>query len=151
MLPHLTEAPNRASKLIRAGDVLVSTVRPDRGAVAATPARLDGAVCSRAFAVLRCTGIDPLALVWLLKTEFVCRQIIGISTGITYPAIKEASCLDLALPVTRENLGDLSGRWRKLRQDSKRHERPYLLIFKRWTGARQRPRRLRGALARRRS
>ena len=31
------EAPSRARKMLRAGDVLVSTVRPERGAVAVTP------------------------------------------------------------------------------------------------------------------
>jgi len=117
-----SKAPDRARKLIRAGDVLVSTVRPGRGAVASTPASLDGAVCSRAFAVLRCTGIDPLALVWLLKTEFVRRQMIRNNIGIAYPAIAEASCRDLALPVTSENLGALSVCARKLAEAQERFE-----------------------------
>jgi hypothetical protein len=118
----VTETPDRARKLIRAGNVLVSTVRPDRGAIAATPASLDGAVCSRAFAVLRCTGIDPVALVWLLKTEFVRRQMVRHNIGIAYPAIAEASCLDLVLPVTRESLGALAERARALAEAQERFE-----------------------------
>lgn len=102
------EAPSRARKLIRAGDVLVSTVRPERGAVGLTPLRLDRAVCSTGFAVLRCSEIHPLALVWLLKTELVRRQMIRNNIGIAYPAIAEASCLDLVLPVTRVNIAALT-------------------------------------------
>ncbi len=103
------DAPSRARKLIRAGDVLVSTVRPERGAIGLTPLGLDGAVCSTGFAVLRCFGIHPLALVWLLKTEVVRRQMIRNNIGIAYPAISEHTCLNLALPSTRECVVSLSG------------------------------------------
>ena len=102
------DAPSRARKLIRTGDVLVSTVRPERGAVGLTSSRLDRAVCSTGFAVLRCSGVHPLALVWLLKTELVRRQMIRNNIGIAYPAISENSCLDLVLPITRDELTALS-------------------------------------------
>jgi len=102
------EAPSRARKMIRAGDVLVSTVRPERGAVGFTPIRLNDAVCSTGFAVLRCHGIHPLALVWLLKSELVRRQMIRNNIGIAYPAISEDSCLELVLPVKRENMTELT-------------------------------------------
>jgi hypothetical protein len=108
------EAPSRARKLIRAGDVLVSTVRPERGAVGLTPLRLDRGVCSTGFAVLRCSDIHPLALVWLLKTELVRRQMIRNNIGIAYPAISETSCLDLVLPVTRAQIEALTVAARQL-------------------------------------
>jgi SAM-dependent methyltransferase len=102
------DAPSRARKLIRSGDVLVSTVRPERGAVGLIPARLDRAVCSTGFAVLRCSGIHSLALVWLLKTQLVRRQVIRNNIGIAYPAISEASCLDLVLPASRDTIAALT-------------------------------------------
>ena len=102
------EAPSRARKMLRAGDVLVSTVRPERGAVGLTPMRLDSAVCSTGFAVLRCTKIHPLALVWLLKTELVRQQMIRNNIGIAYPAISESTCVDLVLPVTRDGISALT-------------------------------------------
>lgn len=99
------DAPSRARKLICDGDVLVSTVRPERGGIGLTPSRLDNAICSTGFAVLRCKEvIHPLALVWLLKTELVRRQMIRNNIGIAYPAISEQSCLDLVLPVARDEL-----------------------------------------------
>jgi len=104
------EAPSRARKLIRTGDVLVSTVRPERGAVGLTSPRLDHAVCSTGFAVLRCSEIHPLALVWLLKTELARRQMVRNNIGIAYPAISEESCLNLLLPITRDGIASLSAR-----------------------------------------
>ncbi len=108
------EAPSRARKLIREGDVLVSTVRPERGSVGVTPSRLSGAICSTGFAVLRCKDIHPLALVWLLKTDLVRHQVIRNNIGIAYPAISEAACLDLVLPVARHDLPSFSASAEKL-------------------------------------
>ncbi|MFT8781501.1 N-6 DNA methylase [Acetobacter orientalis] len=102
------QAPSRARKLIREGDVLVSTVRPERGSFGVTPARLDRAICSTGFAVLRCKDIHPLALVWLLKTELVRRQMIRNNIGIAYPSISEASCLSLILPITKRDVPTFS-------------------------------------------
>jgi hypothetical protein len=42
--------------------------------------------------------------------------------GIAYPAIAEASCLDLVLPVTRESLGALAERARALAEAQERFE-----------------------------
>ena len=102
------EAPSRARKLIREGDVLVSTVRPERGSIGVTPARLDRAICSTGFAVLRCKSIHPLALLWLLKSDLVRHQFIRNNIGIAYPAISESACLDLVLPITFYDVQALS-------------------------------------------
>lgn len=98
------DAPSRARKLVKAGDVLVSTVRPERGTIGVVPDELDGATCSTGFAVLRPTGIDPLALVWLLKTETVKHQMLRHNIGIAYPAIAEDTCAGLVLPIRASDL-----------------------------------------------
>jgi hypothetical protein len=46
------DAPSRARQLVQAGDVLVSTVRPNLNAVALVPRELDGATASTGFTVL---------------------------------------------------------------------------------------------------
>lgn len=101
------EAPSRARKVVRASDVLVSTVRPERGTIGVVPPHLDGAVCSTGFAVLRCDDIHPIALAWLLKSDAVRRQMIRHNIGIAYPAIAEETCLALVLPVSRLGLEEL--------------------------------------------
>jgi len=103
------EAPSRARKIVREGDVLVSTVRPERGTVGVVPHDLDGAVCSTGFAVLRCReGMHPLALAWLLKSADMRRQMVKHNIGIAYPVIAEETCLALVLPVGRDSLDDLN-------------------------------------------
>ncbi len=44
-----TEAPSRARKIIRAGDVIVSTTRPNLNAVAVVPQELDNEICSTGY------------------------------------------------------------------------------------------------------
>jgi hypothetical protein len=102
------EAPSRARKLVRAGDVLVSTVRPERRIVGVVGAEQDGAVCTTGFAVLRPRAIDPFVLAHLLKTDIVTAQIVRNAIGIAYPAVEEACLLDLVLPVSADDLGPLA-------------------------------------------
>src|SRR6266849_674598 len=46
------DAPSRARKVIREGDVIVSTVRPNLNAVSVVPTNLDNEICSTGFSVL---------------------------------------------------------------------------------------------------
>jgi N-6 DNA Methylase len=105
----VNEAPSRARKRVKAGDVLVSTVRPERGTIGVVPTHLDGAVCSTGFAVVRCHTIHPIALAWLLRTEAVRRQMIRHNIGIAYPAIADSTCLELQLPVDAAGIEKLAG------------------------------------------
>lgn len=97
-------APSRARKLVRAGDVLVSTVRPERGTIAVLRQTQDRCVCTTGFAVLRPRGVDPFVLAYLLRSEFVLKQILRYNTGIAYPAIDQGHLLEIVLPISREDL-----------------------------------------------
>jgi SAM-dependent methyltransferase len=100
-----SEAPSRARKRVRAGDVLVSTVRPERRTIGVVPPDLDGAICSTGFAVLRCReGVPPLVLASLLRHPFCTEQLVKQNSGIAYPAIEEDRVLDVTLPVERDRL-----------------------------------------------
>lgn len=99
--------PSRARKLVGAGDVLVSTVRPERGTVGVVGPHQDGSVCTTGLAVLRPTNIDSLTLAYLLKTEFVITQLMRNNVGIAYPAIDESCLSRVLLPVRRDELAKL--------------------------------------------
>jgi len=101
------DAPSRARKRVRAGDVLVSTVRPERRAVAVVRSDQDGAVATTGFAVLRPTGIHPLILAKLIQTDFVTCQLLRNNVGIAYPAIEESCLPGLTLPVSKSHLAGL--------------------------------------------
>jgi predicted RNA methylase len=106
--------PSRARKLVCAGDVLVSTVRPERGTVGVVGPHQDGSICTTGLAVLRPTKIDPLTLARLLKTEFVMAQLMRNNVGIAYPAINESCLPDVLLPVRREDLSRLDEQAREI-------------------------------------
>jgi type I restriction-modification system DNA methylase subunit len=99
-----TVTPSRARKLVKAGDVLVSTVRPERGIVGVVGPHQDGSICTTGLAVLRPSAIDSLTLAFLLKTEFVTAQLLRNNVGIAYPAINEACLLDVLLPIRRRDI-----------------------------------------------
>ena len=106
--------PSRARKLVRAGDVLVSTVRPERGTVGVVGPHQDGSICTTGLAVLRPTKIDALTLARLLKTEFVITQLMRNNVGIAYPAINESCLPDVLLPVRSEDLPRLEQQAREI-------------------------------------
>ena len=99
--------PSRARKLVKAGDVLVSTVRPERGTVGVAGPHQDGSVCTTGLAVLRPTKIDSLTLAYLLKTEFVITQLMRNNVGIAYPAIDERCLSSVLLPVRLDDMPKL--------------------------------------------
>lgn len=101
------DAPSRARKRVRAGDVLVSTVRPERRAVAVVRADEDGAVATTGFAVLTPTGIHPLVLAKLLQSDFVTAQLMRNNVGIAYPAIDESCLPSILLPIFKKDLSSL--------------------------------------------
>lgn len=116
-------APTRARKLVRAGDVLVSTVRPERRTVGVVPTELDGAVCSTGFAVLRSEIIPPLVLARLLQSDFVNAQFLRDNSGIAYPAIDEARIPEIVLPVTLASVMGLAPKAAELTQARQETER----------------------------
>ena len=100
-------APGRARLVIRSGDVLVSTVRPERGTIGVVPEELDGAICTTGFGVLRPHSIHPVLLAALLRTDFVRDQFLKNNVGIAYPTIEASGLTDIVLPVASNDLGNL--------------------------------------------
>lgn len=95
------EAPSRARKVIREGNIIVSTVRPYRNAIARVPANLDNQICSTGFAVItnalsNCT-MDYLFVVLRLKS--IVKQLVRYSMGSAYPAITETDLKKVKIPV----------------------------------------------------
>jgi type I restriction enzyme, S subunit len=93
------EAPSRARRIVRNGDVIISTVRPNLKAFAYCS--LDDAphVASTGFAVLRAReGVDPRFLLYALLSDDVSRQIDSHAVGSNYPAINSSDVRRLNLP-----------------------------------------------------
>lgn len=85
------EAPSRARQRVKAGDILVSTVRPNLNGVARVPANLDGATASTGFCVLRpkTVKLDASYLFhWVRSSAFV-DDMVRKATGASYPAVSD--------------------------------------------------------------
>jgi type I restriction enzyme S subunit len=95
----VADAPSRARRRVRAGDILISTVRPERRTVGVVPPTLDGAICSTGFAVLRSKSISPYALAAAMRSKFVTEQLIRVSSGVAYPAFEPQTLTDVELEV----------------------------------------------------
>lgn len=95
--------PDNAKIMTRAGDVLVSKVRPNRGAVAIL--REDDLLVSGAFAVLRAnTYFSSEVVQVLLRTPVYRDLMLKYNVGTSYPVIKDEDVLNLPLPVVSSEL-----------------------------------------------
>jgi type I restriction enzyme S subunit len=83
-------APGRARRIVRAQDVLVSTVRPYLKGFAVVPKHLDGSIASTGFSVLRAkTGYSLPGYIWaVVGTARFVEDLIDKATGSSYPAVR---------------------------------------------------------------
>jgi len=94
------EAPSRARKLVRGYDIIISTCRPTRGAIAVVPEELHGEICSTGFAVIRARdGINPYYLHYAIRLQSTMEQFRKFSTGSSYPAILDSDVEKTRIPV----------------------------------------------------
>ncbi|MDP2858113.1 MAG: restriction endonuclease subunit S [Bacillota bacterium] len=74
--------------MVREGDVLVSTTRPNLNAVAMVPPHLDDQICSTGFCVLRATeAIHPAYLFAYVQNGAFVRSLSESVKGALYPAV----------------------------------------------------------------
>jgi type I restriction enzyme S subunit len=96
------DAPSRARQLVSAGDVLVSTVRPNLNAVAVVPPSLEGATASTGFAVLRPSSeLDGRYLFHWVRTRSFVNDMVIKATGASYPAVSDRIVKESELPLPR--------------------------------------------------
>ncbi len=108
-----SNAPSRARRLVKADDILISTVRPDRRTIGIVPKELDNAICSTGFAVVRAKNIHPLLLAKLLKSDYVTSQLCANASGVAYSVFDESILPNIKLPLlANDNL--LTSRAKKL-------------------------------------
>jgi len=94
---------SRMRRVMRKGQILVSTTRPTRLAIAIVPSQLDGQICSTGFAVLACGNrISNRYLFHFMRSSFMTMQLTRFSSGSGYPAIskKDLRRLEVAVPAS---------------------------------------------------
>jgi type I restriction enzyme S subunit len=97
------ELPDNAKIMTKQGDLLVSTVRPNRGAVAILED--EGLLVSGAFTVLRENGNYPKEILQvLLRTSMYRDWLLRFNVGTSYPVIKDEYVLNMPIPLFEETV-----------------------------------------------
>ena len=89
------EEPDRAHYILEPGDVAVSTVRPNRNAVAFVVE--EGIIGSSGLAVLRAESIAPEYLFAFCKTDYFIKCLVRACKATMYPAVSVADVYDTPL------------------------------------------------------
>ncbi len=82
------DAPSRARRLIKSGDILFATVRPTLRRIAIVPDEMNGEVCSTGYFVFRPKPeLDNKFLFYHLFTDKFMVAMESLQSGASYPAV----------------------------------------------------------------
>jgi type I restriction enzyme S subunit len=94
------DAPSRARKRVRKGDVIFATTRPNLKNIAQIEIDYYNSVASTGFCILRpITEIDSKFLFYFLLTENIQNQIAPFIRGAQYPAISDNDLYSCSIPL----------------------------------------------------
>ena len=93
-------APSRARRIVRQGDLIISTVRTYLRAIAKIQATDANLIVSTGFAVIRPRQMDNGFVAYAVNAPYFVERVVAHSVGVSYPAINasELACLDIAFP-----------------------------------------------------
>ncbi|HEH9430525.1 TPA: restriction endonuclease subunit S [Aeromonas sobria] len=92
-------APSRARRIVRQGDIIVSTVRTYLEAIAPISLEFDGKIASTGFAVLRPKYLLSGFAQYALRARHFIDSVVARSTGVSYPAINSSELIDIKIVV----------------------------------------------------
>lgn len=93
------QAPSRARRIVKKGDVLISTVRTYLRAIADIDWDAENVIASTGFAVYTPNQkINPRFLAYSAKSTDVINQICANSKGVSYPAIQAPILSSVTIP-----------------------------------------------------
>ncbi|MFJ5335698.1 restriction endonuclease subunit S [Pectobacterium sp. CHL-2024] len=93
------DAPSRARKAIKAGDIIVSLTRPNLNAVALVSEKYDGQIASTGFEVIRPYLIESRYIFALVRSRHFIDSISGLVQGALYPAAKSSDVQSYEFPL----------------------------------------------------
>lgn len=100
-LVNTEDLPANAKIIPKSGDILISKVRPYRGAVSIIDKNINDLVVSGAFTVLRPkkeSKYNVELLKCLLRTKIYKDWLLKFNVGTSYPVIKDEDILNLTIP-----------------------------------------------------
>jgi len=100
----LKDAPSRARRLVRHGDTIWSTVRPNRKSYLFIYQPKENLVVSTGFAVLTPKKIPPSFLYFFTTTEQFIDYLVSNADGSAYPAVLPERFADADLPLPPKDM-----------------------------------------------
>jgi len=93
------DAPSRARKLIKTGDVIFATVRPTLRRIAIIPEKFNEQVCSTGYFVLRTKKhFDNKLVFYFLQTNGFNEKMEKLQKGASYPAVTDTEVRSQIIP-----------------------------------------------------
>jgi len=94
------KAPSRARQLVKAGDILFSTVRTYLKNIAVVDEKFDGQIASTGFGVIRPNRIIKSKLIFFLSLcDFFVNPLSKIQRGTSYPAVRDSDVFEQIVPI----------------------------------------------------
>ncbi|MDN4623441.1 restriction endonuclease subunit S [Pantoea agglomerans] len=92
-------APSRARKVIKSGDVIVSLTRPNLNAVALVNENYDDQIASTGFEVIHPVQVESRYIFGLVRSRHFIDSISGLVQGALYPAAKSSNVQSYEIPL----------------------------------------------------
>ena len=92
-------APSRARKVIKSGDVIVSLTRPNLNAVALVNENYDDQIASTGFEVIHPVQVESRYVFGLVRSRHFIDSISGLVQGALYPAAKSSNVQSYEFPL----------------------------------------------------
>jgi type I restriction enzyme S subunit len=98
------KAPTRARRIVRDGDVIISTVRTYLRAIASIENPEPNLIVSTGFAVIRSRELDSSFTSYALRAPYFVERVVANSVGVSYPAItaSKLTCFPITYPSSDE-------------------------------------------------
>jgi type I restriction enzyme S subunit len=96
------KAASRAKMIVRENDIIISTTRPNRGAISLIRKEQDFSIASTGFSVIRNITnpeIDREYLFTILRQQIILKQFEQRSSGGNYPAITQEELCSVTIPL----------------------------------------------------
>lgn len=122
------DAPSRAKKLIRTGDVIFATVRPTHSRVALISEEFDEQVCSTGYFVLRTKeSVNNKLVFYFLLTKSFNEQMEKLQKGASYPAVtdNDVKGISFRFPKSKETQQTIVRQLDALRAETQKLEAVY--------------------------
>ncbi len=137
----INNAPDRAKRIIRKNDIIISTVRPNLKAYYFIKKNIHNLICSTGFAVIRAkNNINPYFLYYITTNDSFINYLSLIAKGSTYPAVDKKDFIDAKILIpdlaTQEKIADILSTYDDLIENNNRRieilEQMAQEIYKEW-------------------